>query len=45
MVSEKILYERLGSYDAIVAVVNDLLPRLMADSHLGRFWQHRERMV
>ncbi len=35
------LYERLGGYDAIVAVVNDLLPRLMADPLLARFWQNR----
>ncbi len=33
------LYERLGGYEAISAVVNDLLPRLQADSELGRFWQ------
>jgi len=35
------LYARLGGYDAIVAVVNDLLPRLTADPELGRFWKHR----
>jgi hemoglobin len=35
------LYARLGGYDAIVAVVNDLLPRLTSDAALGRFWQHR----
>ena len=35
------LYERLGGYDAISAVANGLLPRLMADSVLGRFWEHR----
>ena len=35
------LYERLGGYDAISAVVSDLLPRLQADPRLGRFWQHR----
>ncbi len=35
------LYERLGGYDAISAVANNLLPRLMADSALGRFWEHR----
>ena len=35
------LYERLGGYEAISAVVNNLLPRLQADSELGRFWQHR----
>jgi hemoglobin len=38
---EKTLYERLGGYDAISAVVNDLLPRLMSDSQLGRFWENR----
>ena len=39
--STKTLYERLGGYDAISAVVNDLLPRLQADARLARFWQHR----
>ena len=39
--SDKTLYERLGGYDAIRAVVNDLLPRLQADATLGRFWQNR----
>ncbi len=39
--SDKSLYERLGGYDAIRAVVNDLLPRLQADSLLARFWQNR----
>jgi len=35
------LYERLGGYDAISAVVNNLLPRLISDEQLGRFWSHR----
>ncbi|MCW8928806.1 MAG: group 1 truncated hemoglobin [Gammaproteobacteria bacterium] len=35
------LYERLGGYDAVVAVVNDLVPRLAKDKKLGRFWAHR----
>lgn len=39
--SEKSLYERLGGYDAINAVVDDLLPRLAGDAELGRFWQNR----
>ena len=39
--TEKTLYERLGGYDAITAVVNNLLPRLMSDSQLGRFWENR----
>jgi len=34
----KSLYVRLGGYDAIAAVVDDLLPRLRGDSLLGRFW-------
>jgi len=38
---EKTLYSRLGGYDAICAVANDLLPRLRADPQLGRFWAHR----
>jgi hemoglobin len=38
---EATLYARLGGYDAIAAVANDLLPRLIADAQLGRFWQHR----
>jgi len=38
---EKTLYQRLGGYDAICAVANDLLPRLQADPQLGRFWAHR----
>jgi len=39
--TEKTLYERLGGYDAVSAVVNDLLPRLMSDTRLGRFWENR----
>jgi len=35
------LYERIGGYDGITAFTNDLLPRLQADSQLGRFWQNR----
>ena len=41
--STKTLYERLGGYDAIVAVSGDLLPRLMSDSRLKRFWSIEER--
>jgi len=39
--NQKTLYERLGGYDGILAFVNDLVPRLLADSQLGRFWQNR----
>ena len=35
------LYARLGGYDAIAAVAEDLLGRLTSDARLGRFWQHR----
>lgn len=37
----KSLYERLGGYDAVAAVADDLLPRLIGDAQLGRFWEHR----
>jgi hemoglobin len=40
-VEPKSLYDRLGGYEAITAVANDLLPRLRADPQLGRFWAHR----
>jgi hemoglobin len=36
--SEKSLYARLGGYDAIAAVVDDLIPRLQSDPRLARFW-------
>jgi len=39
--TEKTLYERLGSYDGITAFVDDLMPRVMSDSQLGRFYQNR----
>lgn len=35
------LYKRLGGYDAIAAVCDDLLVRLQADPQLARFWLHR----
>ena len=38
---EKTLYERLGGYDAIAAVADNLLPRLENDAQLGRFWANR----
>ena len=37
----KTLYERLGGYDAIAAVADDLVARLNKDPQLGRFWTHR----
>lgn len=39
--SAQTLYLRLGGYDAIAAVAENLLPRLMGDPQLGRFWEHR----
>lgn len=39
--TQKSLYERLGSYDGISAFTNDLLPRLQTDPQLGRFWKNR----
>lgn len=35
------LYQRLGGYDAITAVVNDFIPRMQADGQVGRFWENR----
>ena len=35
------LYKRLGGYDAIAAVADNLLPRLMGDPQLARFWKYR----
>lgn len=39
--TEATLYSRLGGYDSIAAVADNLLPRLMGDEQLGRFWAHR----
>ena len=36
--SKDSIYSRLGGYDAIAAVVDDLLPRLHEDPLLRRFW-------
>ena len=39
--TETTLYQRLGGYDAIAAVADDLLARPKADPQLARFWAHR----
>jgi hemoglobin len=39
--TNKSLYERLGGYDVIVVAADEILPRLMSDSQLGRYWQNR----
>ena len=39
--SEKSLYERLGGYDAISAVLDALMVRIKADDKLRRFYDHR----
>ncbi len=39
--SQQTLYARLGGYDAISAVVSDLLPRLQQDPLLSHFWHRR----
>jgi hemoglobin len=38
------LYKRLGGYDAIAAVVDDLQQRLGNDSLLGRYWFARRSL-
>ncbi len=35
---EKSLYERLGGYNAIAAVLDDLSGRLVADKQIGRYF-------
>ena len=37
----KTLYERLGGYDAIAAVVDALMVRIKGDDKLRRFYDHR----
>ena len=39
MTEERPLYHRLGGYDAIAGVVDDLFPRLLADPQLGGYWK------
>ncbi|RUM94582.1 MAG: group 1 truncated hemoglobin [Thiothrix sp.] len=41
MSEQSTLYARLGGYDAISAVVDNLLSRLISDAQLGRFWSSR----
>ncbi|HSE84319.1 MAG TPA: group 1 truncated hemoglobin [Thermodesulfobacteriota bacterium] len=36
--SQKSLYERLGGYDAIAAVIGDFFKRMINDPQLGRFF-------
>lgn len=36
---EKSLYERLGGYEAISAVVNDFAPKLFSDPQVGMFFK------
>lgn len=38
MMKEKSLYQRLGGYDAIAAVVDDFIGRLVSDKALSRFF-------
>jgi hemoglobin len=33
------LYERLGGYDGLAAVVDELIPRLHADPQIGAYWK------
>jgi hemoglobin len=35
------LYDRLGGFDALTAVADNLLPRLAGDKQLSRFWENR----
>ena len=37
--AKKSLYERVGGYDTIAALIDDLLPRLVGDPELGVYWR------
>ncbi|MGH9927654.1 MAG: hypothetical protein ACREA9_00350, partial [Pyrinomonadaceae bacterium] len=37
--SEKSLYERVGGYDALAAVVDDFLGRLLSDKQFEKFFE------
>lgn len=39
--SDSSLYSRLGGFDAISAVVDDVVLQIATDEKLGRFWAHR----
>jgi hemoglobin len=39
LAEDKSLYQRIGGYDAIAAVIDDFLARLEKDKKLGRFFQ------
>lgn len=43
--TEGSLYTRLGGYDAIAAVVDDLQVRLESDPLLGRYWSARRSVA
>lgn len=38
---QKSFYERLGRYDGIVTFAGELLPRLLKDGQISRFWNNR----
>ena len=42
--TEGSLYARLGGYDAIAAVVDDLQERLESDPLVGRYWSARRSL-
>ena len=37
--SEKSLYERVGGYDVIAAMIDDLLQRVTTDPQIGVYWK------
>ena len=37
--TEESLYKRLGGYDAIAAVTDDFLERVMSDPQIGGYWK------
>ena len=41
MMAKKSFYERLGGYDAMAALVDDLFQRLLSDPQVGIYWKGR----
>ena len=41
MMAKKSFYERLGRYDAMAVLVDDLFQRLLSDPHVDIYWKGR----
>ena len=41
---EPSLYRRLGGYDTIAAIIDDLLSRMLADPRVNHYWRGKSRI-